>query len=174
MKRIIILTISLIGTLALTSCGVKNVKVKVRCEGGSAHPTTCEEGVSGTFNKSASDGSFDANLASIDLSSSSVSLTSNTGNMVITVKNASSVTVASSVFGWYAAGDVIYPSNPTQMSNWVNANVLDGFDMVFDIDNIDTTGSFGNNTFTVFYNYGSSSVGASDSFYLNNADLNGF
>ena len=40
--------------------------------------------------------------------------------------------------------------------------------------NIETIGSFGNNTFTAVYNYGSISVGASNSFYLNNADLNGF
>ena len=174
MKRIIILTISLIGILGLTGCTVKNAEIKGGCTGGSSSETKCSVGVSGSINKSAFDGVFDANLVSVDFSSSSVSLTSNAGNMVITVKNASGVTVASSVFGWYAAGDVIYPSNPTQMSNWVNANVLDGFDLVFDIDNIDTTGSYGNNTFTAIYNYGSSSVGASDSFYLNNADLNGF
>ena len=174
MNKKIILAISLIGIIGLTGCGVKVKKVNFGCQGGSSSPTTCRGGVSGTFKKSATDGSFDANLASIDLSSSSVNLTSNTGNMVMTVKNASGVIVASSVFGWYAAGDVIYPSNPTQMSNWVNVHVLDGFDLVFDIDNIDTTGSYGNNTFTAIYKYGDNSVGASDSFYLNNADLNGF
>ncbi len=174
MNKKIILAISLLGALSLTGCTVKNLKVNGGCKGGSSSPTSCSVGVSGSVEKSAFDGVFDANLVSVDFSSSSVSLTSNTGNMVITVKNSSGVIVASSVFGWYAVGDVIYPSNPTQMSNWVNANVLDGFDLVFDIDNIDTTGSYGNNTFTAIYNYGSSSVGASDSFYLNNADLNGF
>ncbi len=68
----------------------------------------------------------------------------------------------------------MYPSNPEQMSNWVNANVSNSYDVIYDVDNIETTGQYGDNSFTAIFRYGYNSVGATSGFYLNNADLNGF
>ncbi len=174
MKKKLLLAISLMGTLALTGCKVQNVKVKGGCRGGSSSPTHCTVTTTGTFKKDAVDGGFDASLMSIDLSSSSVNLTSTSGSMVIIVKNTSGITVATSIFNWYSSGNILYPTNPSQLTNWVNANVVNGYEITYDIDNIETTGELGNNTFTAVYRYGTHSVGASSGFYLNNADLNGF
>jgi hypothetical protein len=78
------------------------------------------------------------------------------------------------VFNWYASGDTLHPSNPTAMSAWVNANWQSGYDLVLDVSGIETTGNIGTNTVTAIFDYDSGSIGDSDSFYLNDADMNGF
>ena len=174
MKRIIILTISLIGTLALTGCdsgqvGVTNLgcvgnSVSVACNGAIAYRKTWKS----------SNGGFDASLARINLSQSNVNLAVTSGTLVLSIKNTTGSVVASKVFNWYSSANYIYPSAATSMSNWVNSNLQNGYEVSFGFNGIETDGQVGNNILTAVFEYDGLSIGASDSFYLNNADINRF
>lgn len=175
MKRIIILTSLTLAMISLTGCGKNNkVKVNFECHGGNQSGVSCSGGVTGRFGKSSTITSFNANLASVDLSTSSATVLSPNGNMQVSLKDHTGQVIASSVFSWYKSGQTLYPSNPTAMSNWVNSYWQASYDIVIDIDNIQADGEYGNNTFTAVFEYGVASMGGSDSFYLNNADINGF
>jgi hypothetical protein len=174
MKKILILTISLIGTLSLTGCDGGQVGVgNFGCVGNTTS-VACNGSVAYRKTWKSSDGSFDASLAKINLSQSNVSLVATSGTLLLSIKNTSGSVVASSVFNWYSVGDYIYPSAKSSMTNWVNANLQNDYVIDFDISGIETDGQLGNNTLTAIFEYDGLTIGASDSFYLNNADINRF
>lgn len=175
MKKLIILTSLTLAMINLTGCGKNNkVKVTYECHGGSQSGISCSGSVTGRFNKDASLSSFNASLAHVDLSSSNVNITSANGNMQVSLKDHNGSVIASTVFAWYKSGQTLYPANPTAMTNWVNSYWQASYDIVVGVDNIQTDGDYGNNTLTAVFEYGVASMGGSDSFYLNNADMNGF
>jgi len=170
MKKILILAISLMGTLALTGCG--KPKTEIYCEGGSAHATTCRVRV--TFKTAEIFTNFDASQARINLSQSNINVISGTGTIALNIKNPSGQIITSSVFAWHSSGSYLYPTNPSAISSWINANMQTGYSIDSDVSGIDMTGGYGNNVATAILEYGSDFVGASASFYLNNADINRF
>ncbi len=173
MKKILILIISLIGTLTLTGCdqsvGAQNFgcagnTVSYACNGAVAYRATWKS----TY------GNFDADLVKINLNQSNVNLTATSGTIALSIKNTSGNVVASSVFDWYSVGNYIYPSSKSPMSAWINSNLQNGYEIGFDINGIETDGNIGINTLTTVFEYDGMTIGASESFYLNEADLNGF
>ena len=175
MNKKIILAISLLGTAMLTGCANTKVKVKYKCTGGSSSPTRCEGSATVTRTFKTGDGNFDANLAKVNLSQSSSYLIANTGTIVLTIKNTSGAVIASNVFEWYNSGNVIYPTSPTDINNWLSSQTLNNdYDVVFDVTGIETSASVGSNTLVAEFEYDNNTVGGSQSFYLNNADTNGF
>jgi hypothetical protein len=163
-----------LGTLSLTGCDGGEVGVgNFGCVGNTTSYGCNAEAVYRKTWKS-SEGSFDASLARINLSQSNVSLVATSGTLVLSIKNPSGSVVASSVFNWYSVGDYIYPSAKTTMSNWVNTYLQNDYVIDFDISGIETDGQLGNNILTAIFEYDGLSIGASNSFYLNNADINRF
>lgn len=104
------------------------------------------------------------------MTQSTGSVISNTGKMLVKVKNSSNATIASSVFNWYNSSSTLYPSNPTSINTWVNANWQTQYDLEIEFAGIETTGNAGNNSFVMYFNYGSNSVGSSASSFVNNGN----
>ena len=174
-NKIIILTISLIGTLTLTSCASTTVRVDYKCSGGSSSPTRCEGSATVTWTFKSTDIGFDASLASVDISGSSGYLISNNGTIVLTIKNTFGAVIASKLFNWYSSGSTLFPSSPTTITSWINSqSISNDYEVTFDVTGIETSGEVGSNTLVAEFNYDNNTVGGSRSFYLNNADLNGF
>ena len=174
MKKILILAISLIGTLSLTGCANTKVNVKGNCGGNSPSSMKCSGSATVTRTFKSTDSAFNANFASVNLSESTGTLISNTGTIAVNIRNPQGVIVASKVFNWYSSGSSLYPSDPTQLNNWVNSLVQDNYQLEFDVTGIETSASLGTNTITAIFKYENYQVGGSASDYLNNADLNGF
>ncbi len=173
MKKILILIVSLIGTLAITGCKQSVGVNRFGCEGSDAR-LQCEGSVAYRATWKSTNPGFDASLAKIDFTDSNVNLTAKSGTILLTIKNSNGSIIASSVFDWYSVGNFIHPSNAEAMSNWVNSYLQNNYEIVFDISGIQTDGQYGNNTLTAIFDYDGSTIGASRSYYLNAADLNGF
>ncbi len=174
MKKILILIASLIGTLALTGCDNTTVGVNDFGCVGNTTSSSCNGAIFFRKTWKSSDGGFDASLVRLNLSQSNVNLVTASGTFVLSIKNTSGSVVASSVFNWYSVGNFIYPSEKSSMSTWVNTHLQNDYIIDFDISGIETDGQVGSNTLTAVFEYDGSSIGASRSFYLNDADINRF
>ncbi len=163
--------------LLLSSCTNTTVVVSIEeCYGGSDGIVECE--VRLVFRrKSALISNFDDFAVSqprINLTQSNVSLASNSGNFILSIKTASGSLVASHSFAWFAAGDYIYPSDPVGIQLWLESNFKDGDTIEYNLGGLSFTGGTGSNVVIAILEFGDWTLGASDSFYLNVADLNGF
>ncbi len=117
---------------------------------------------------------FDASLARIDLSQSTMSAHGTNGTFSIVIKDSNKALVASDVFAWYKVGPYLLPANPAQVSQWVNTHAQLGDSISLELTGVEMGAQPGNNTAVAVLEYGGFSSGASASFYLNEADLNGF
>ncbi|GEM_PF-4429336 len=116
----------------------------------------------------------DASRARIDLSQSTIALTSNTGTFSVLIKNSNGAIMASKVFAWHRSGDSLLPSNPGQVSQWLNTHLAVGNHVEFELSGVEADGKPGNNTAVAILEYDGDTAGASASFYMNAADANGF
>jgi len=96
------------------------------------------------------------------------------GKFKVTIRNSTDKVKVVRVFDWHRSGQNILPTNPSQITAWVNANFSPADKMSFDVTGIKTVGKDGVNVFTAIIRYGGSSLGASDIFILNKADKNKF
>jgi len=162
-------------TMALSGCGDgPPIEVTIGCGGNVGGGVV---GCDVTWKASTEmDGGFifDASQARINLSQSNISLVSSSGTFLVKVKNSFGNIVATRVFNWYKSGGYIFPANPSQINNWIELNVASGETVEVDFSGITMSQKPGNNTVVVILEYGPISIGGSDSFYLNEADLNGF
>ncbi len=159
--------------LALTGCGNVTEHIDIDCWGGSEGVVECNITLKGSQVVTAPP-NIDASLARIDLSQSNLSLVSPSGTFSILVKDSNGSVVASHVFGWYKSGPYMLPQNPSQISSWINSHITSGDKAYFEFSGVSMNGNNGNNTAVAILEYGGESIGASASFYLNDADLNGF
>lgn len=157
MKKILILAVTLIGTLALTGCD-QSVDASGGCIGSNSVSPRCDVGATYTARWKSSYSTFDASLASLDLSQSNVDITNNSGNIILAVKDSNGSTIASSVFNWNRSGNTVYPSNPTSMSNFVNTHLQHNYTIAIDVEGMETTANSGSNNFVAIFNYGNNSI----------------
>ena len=172
-KKKLLLAISLMGTLALTGCGKPQPIGEIGCEGGSGG-SVCSGSVGVRWTWKSGYPNIDLSDARINLTNSNIGLASNNGTMSVQIKNDSGAVLATHVFNWYGIGNIIYPSDPVAASAWLNNNLQNNNKINFDINGIDFVGNIGANNLIALFEYGSESVGYSDSFYMNLADQNGF
>jgi len=163
----------LVVAIALSGCGDMTQRIEIDCWGGSNGVVECTITFKGDLVVS-SNSVIDASLARINLSQSSMSLNSTSGTFSIVVKDSTKALVASDVFNWYKVGSYLLPANPAQVSQWINSHVQAGDTVSLELSGVEMDGQPGNNTAVAVLEYGGFSSGASASYYLNEADLNGF
>jgi hypothetical protein len=109
---------------------------------------------------------FDASLVSLDLSSSNVSLVSNSGYFTVEIELEDGSTVANS-FPWVRSGSELIASNPSAVNAWVQPYLVDAEEVHVDLDyQMDMTS--GTNLVVAEIDYaGSTQAGSSYSYYNN-------
>lgn len=109
----------------------------------------------------------------LNMSESNVSFSSNSGSILLTVKNGNSI-VATKLFSWFRSGNGIFASDPVAMQSWVTSKFELGDTLTYGFDDIEFSPHLGTNTVTMVIEYMDSGVaGVSDSLYMNEADLLG-
>ena len=163
--------------ILLSGCAHTTTVVQIEeCYGGSNGIVECHVVVR-FYRKSATIDdvqSFAVSQPRINLSQSNMDLSSTGGQVEISVKDSAGVLQASRSFSWVAIGKYVYPVDPMDIQLWLEDNFVEGDEIGFSIDQLEVGGDFGNNTVVAVLEFGGYTTGASDSFYLNKADLNGF
>ncbi len=161
----------------LAACG-GTLQTNVRCSGGSSSATYCDGDVTYTIQLRPAEGgsrqsagisgtsSFDAGQLVYDLSSSTVSVLSNSGTAIVVAELASGGTTSQS-FQWVRQGQTLVAQDPSAVNAW--AASLDGLATGFELSygTFQVSNSTGSNTVTAELKYQGSVVSGDTSGWYN-------